>query len=129
MLCSTLQHCTEELSQWGAREGLIFDFSKTEMQHFTRGAKHPNPACSIHTPQGLHTVNPPSADGATRWLGIWFDQRLSFNKHCRIMAAKAMQTAAGIKSIANTASDANACLLQQVTVACVISALSYGAEV
>ena len=48
--CITLQHCTEELRQWGAREGLIFDFSKTELQHFTRGAKHPNPACYIYIP-------------------------------------------------------------------------------
>ena len=126
--CTTLQHCTEELRQWGAREGLTFDFSKTELQHFTRGAKHPNPACFIHTPQGLHTVNPPPAGGATRWLGIWFDQRLSFNKHCRVMAAKAMQTAAGIKSIANTARGANAHLLQRATVACVISVLCYEAE-
>src|SRR5699024_9380253 len=35
--CTTLQHCTEELRQWGAREGLTFDFNKTELQHFTRG--------------------------------------------------------------------------------------------
>ena len=35
--CSTLQHCTEELRQWETREGLTFDFSKTELQHFLCG--------------------------------------------------------------------------------------------
>ena len=57
--CMELQHCTEELRQWGAREGLTFDFTKTELQHFTRGTKHSNPTCSIHSPQGSHTVTPP----------------------------------------------------------------------
>ena len=126
--CTALQHCTEELRQWGAREGLMFDFSKTELRHFTRGAKHPNPACSIHTPQGTSIINPPPASGATRWLGIWFDRRLGFNKHCRILATKAKQTAAGIKSLANTVWGAKACLLQCATIACVISVLCYGAE-
>lgn len=126
--CTVLQHCTEELRHWGTREGLTFDFNKTELQHFTRGSKHPNPTCSIHTPQGIHTVNPPPAGGATRWLGIWFDRRLSFSKHCRTLATKAKQTAAGIKSLANTVRGANAHLLRHATVTCVISVLCYGAE-
>ncbi len=49
--CTALQHCTEELRHWGAREGLTFDSGKTELQHFSRGANHSNPTCSIHTPQ------------------------------------------------------------------------------
>lgn len=69
-----LQHCTEDLRQWRAREGLTFDFSKTELQHFTRGAKHPNPTCFIRPPpKGIHRIDPPPLNGATRWLGIWFD--------------------------------------------------------
>lgn len=126
--CTTLQHCTEELRQWGAREGLTFDFNKTEMQHFTRGTNHSNPACPVHTSQGIHIVKPPPPGGATRWLGIWFDQRMSFRKHCRTLAAKARQTAAGIKALANTVRGASALLLRQATVACVIPVLCYGAE-
>ena len=126
--CTVLQHCTEELRQWGAREGLTFDFNKTELQHFTRGTKHTNPTCSIHTPQGSHTVTPPPAGNATRWLGIWFDRRLNFRKHCRTLAAKAKQAAAGVRSLANTVRGTRAHLLRQATVACVISVLCYGAE-
>lgn len=33
--CTALEHCTEELRQWGTREGLTFDSNKTELQHFT----------------------------------------------------------------------------------------------
>jgi len=126
--CSVLQHTTEDLQQWGAEEGLTFDFGKTELQHFSRGVNHPNPTCSIHTPQGIHIVKPPPPGGATRWLGIWFDRRLNFGKHCRTLAAKAKQTAAGVKALANTVRGANALLLRHATTACVISVLCYGAE-
>ena len=126
--CIALQHCIEELRQWGAREGLTFDFNKTELQHFTRGSNLSNPTCSMHTPQGLHIVTPPPASSATRWLGIWFDHRLSFRKHCRTLAAKAMQSAAGIRSLVNTVRGTRANLLRQATVTCVISVLCYGAE-
>ena len=126
--CTALQHCTEELRQWGAREGLTFDFNKTELQHFTRANNHSNPTCSLRTSQGSHTVTPPPPGGATRWLGIWFDRRLSFGKHCRTLAAKAKQTAAGVRSLANTVRGTRAHLLRQATVACVISVLCYGAE-
>ena len=68
--CTALQHCTEGLRQSGAREGLTFDFSKTELQHLSRGTNHPNPSCYMKTPQGTHIVKPLSPDGATRWLGI-----------------------------------------------------------
>ncbi|OJJ83724.1 uncharacterized protein ASPGLDRAFT_47393, partial [Aspergillus glaucus CBS 516.65] len=89
---------------------LTFDFNKTELQHFTHGTNHPNPTCSIRSTQGSHTVTPPPPGSATRWLGIWFDRRLSFSKHCRTLAAKARQTAA------------------EATITCVISVLCYGAE-
>ena len=41
---------------------------------------------------------------------------MSFGKHCRTLAAKARQTAAGIKSLANTVRGAKALLLQNATV-------------
>ena len=126
--CITLQHCTEELRQWGAREGLTFDFNKTELQHFSQGTNHSNPSCSVHTPHDIQIINPPPPGGATRWLGIWFDRRMNFGKHCRTLAAKAKQIAAGIKSLANTVRGARALLLRHATVACVISVLCYGAE-
>ena len=77
----------------------------------------------LYTHPSRHTYNqvPLPPGGATRWLGIWFDQRMSFGKHCRTLAAKAKQTAAGIKSLANTVRGAHALLLRHATVACVIS--------
>ena len=126
--CITLQHCTEELRQWGARDGLTFDFKETELQHFSRGTNHSNPSCSIHTPHDIQIIKPLPPGGATRWLGIWFDRWMSFGEHYRTLAAKAKQTAAGIKSLANTVRGAKDLLLRHATVACVIPVLCYEAE-
>lgn len=106
--CRLLQHTAEELQQWGREEGLTFDLQKTELQHFSRGINDSNPPCHIHTPQGTHVIQPPGPKGATRWLGIWFDRKLKFNKHCRTLAAKAKQTAAGVRLLANTVRGAKA---------------------
>ena len=126
--CRLLQHTAEELQHWGREEGLTFDLQKTELQHFSRGINDSNPPCHIHTPQGTHVIQPPGPKGATRWLGIWFDRKLKFNKHCKTLAAKAKQTAAGVRLLANTVRGAKASLLQHATVACVIPVLCYGAE-
>lgn len=124
----TLARCMGELQLWGSQEGLSFDLGKTEIQHFSRSCKVGNPALHLQTPSGQHTVSPPEKNQATRWLGIWFDQRLSFLPHCKIMAAKAKQTAAGIRSLANTARGVSARLLRQASIACVLPVLTFGAE-
>ena len=37
-----------------------------------------------------------------RWLGVWFDRKLSFKTHVATLAAKAKRTAAGIRALGNT---------------------------
>lgn len=116
-----------DLQQWTEQEGLAFDFSKSEIQHFSRG-KQGDPPLLIPSPGGPYTISPPGKGAATRWLGIWFDRRLTFHPHCKIMAARAKQTVTGILSLANTARGVRASLLRKVTTACVLSVLAYGAE-
>lgn len=116
-----------ELQQWGSQEGLLFDLSKTEIQHFSRSRKDGNPPLQLHSAEGQHTILPPK-NQALRWLGIWFDRQLTFLPHCRIMAARAKQTAAGIRSLANTARGVNAGLLRQTVISCILPVLTYGAE-
>ena len=38
-------------------------------------------------------IQPPALDGATRWLGVYFDRKLTFKNHARIMASRATKTA------------------------------------
>ena len=123
-----LQNITADLMAWGHREGLTFDLAKTELQHYAKGRKGDNPACTIHTPEDTVEIKPPSPNGATRWLGIWFDRKLNFKAHARTLASKAKQAAGGIQALANTVRGVKAPLLRQATIACVVSVLCYGAE-
>lgn len=113
-----------ELQEWAAQEGLSFDFTKTEIQHFTQGPIDSNPPLQLQSLSGQHTVSPPGKGQATHWLGIWFDQLLSFHPHCKVMAAKAKQTVSGILFLANTARGVSARLLRHVTMACILLVLA-----
>src|SRR5437762_9496892 len=63
-----------------------------------------------------------------RWLGVWFDRKLSFKTHVATLAAKAKRTAAGIRALGNTVRGAPPRLLRQAVQACVQPILCYGAE-
>lgn len=125
---SILHYWVAEIQSWGAQEGLSFDLFKTELQHFSWGPRDTNPHLQLQTQSGTHIVSPPRRGQAIWWLGIWFDRLLNFHCHCKVMAAKAKQTAAGICSLTNTAHGVRAALLRQATIACILPVLSYGAE-
>ncbi|ODM18623.1 hypothetical protein SI65_05240 [Aspergillus cristatus] len=123
-----LQNITADLMAWGHKEGLTFDLAKTELQHYAKCWKDNNPTCIIHTPEDTVEITPPPPNGATRWLGIWLDQKLNFKAHARTLAGKAKQIAGDIQALANTVRGVKAPLLRQATIACVLSVLCYGAE-
>ena len=123
-----LQNTVMDLMSWGHREGLTFDLAKTELQHYDKTRKGNNPTCTIHTMEDTVEITPPPPNGATRWLGIWFDRKLNFKAHARTLAGKAKQAAGGIQALANTVRGVKAPLLRQATIACVVSVLCYGAE-
>lgn len=69
---------TRELAaslEWGRENGISFDPEKCELQHFTR-RKSPGVAPQINL--GRFRVKP---NKATRWLGVWLDERLTFKEH------------------------------------------------
>ena len=123
-----LEDIAAELQQWGSQEGLLFDLSKTEIQHFSRSCKDGNPPLQLLSAEGQHTIHPPKKNQALRWLGVWFDRRLTFLPHSRVMAARARQTAAGIQALANTARGVKASLLRQAVISCVLPILTYGVD-
>ena len=123
-----LQRILMDLMAWGHREGLTFDLAKTKLQHYNKTRKGNNPTCIIHTLEDTVEIRPPPPKGATRWLGIWFDQKLNFKAHACTLAGKTKQAAGGIQALANTVRGVKAPLLRQATIACVFSVLCYGAE-
>ena len=92
----------QEITDWARHEGLTFDTKKTELIHFSRRTSDGNPSVHLQLSEGAHTVEPTAADRAMRWLGVWFDRKLSFKTHVATLAAKAKRTAAGIRALGNT---------------------------
>ncbi|KGQ00639.1 hypothetical protein PAAG_12704 [Paracoccidioides lutzii Pb01] len=124
----TLQEDFKLLNDWASKEGLTFDFAKTEIAHFTRRRTLSNPSIDLETTSGTHSITAKAVKSSIRYLGIWLDRKLSFKKHVETMAAKARQVSNGIRALSNTARGAPVQLLRQSIQACVLSVLCYGAE-
>jgi hypothetical protein len=79
------------------------------------------------------TINPILPSGsrippALRWLGIWFDRKLTSKRHVATHNVKAAKVANHIRIPAKTAYGPPASSLRKATIACVYPSLLYGAE-
>ncbi|KAL1756379.1 hypothetical protein FB107DRAFT_195514, partial [Schizophyllum commune] len=82
--------------------GLDVDIDKLELIHFTRRRSDPAPGPHIN-------VSLPNAPARTirpvnvmRWLGVFFDRKLSWKPHVEKMATRARSTIAGLRILGNT---------------------------
>ncbi|KAJ8588984.1 hypothetical protein M405DRAFT_701194, partial [Rhizopogon salebrosus TDB-379] len=73
----------------------------TELIHFTRSRSNPSL-------DPLLNISPPNAPARTirplpvmRWLGVFFDRKLSFKTHVETMATRALSTISGLRILAN----------------------------
>ncbi|RAL65524.1 hypothetical protein DID88_001090 [Monilinia fructigena] len=119
------------IEAWGLANKVAFAPEKLEMMHFTR--RH-----HAHAPEAVIsptlTIQPTtSAPGDTkqpalRWLGVWLDRKLTFNRHIAERVEKARKVALYIKHLANTVHGPPAASLRKATITCVMPSLLYGAE-
>jgi len=82
--------------------GLDIDADKTEVIHFTRSRSNPtlDPFINISPPNTrARTIRPTPV---MRWLGVFFDRKLSFKKHVETMATRALSTISGLRILANS---------------------------
>ena len=89
---------TEDISAlvaWGQENALYFDPRKTEVMHFLRHKLQVLPPIQY---SGVSKT----PENALRWLGIYFNQRLSFKAHVNKWAIKAAALAFYLGSLANT---------------------------
>jgi hypothetical protein len=82
--CLILQDLADKLIQWGKENRIEFDKEKTELIHFYKD-KEDKPDLSIKLSNSL-TIELKSK---VKWLGIWFDRKLSFKTHVEKAIAKA----------------------------------------
>ncbi|KAF7566119.1 Dimer-Tnp-hAT domain containing protein [Pyrenophora tritici-repentis] len=100
------------------------------MIHLTRQRSSYAPSCVVDEQLTIHPILPGGehSQPALRWLGVWFDRRLTFRRHVATRTAKAARVAHHIRSLARTTYGPPASSLRKATIACVYPSLLYGTE-
>jgi len=129
-LPTNIERLTASLQQallWGEEEGISFDPEKSELIHFTRKRNEDS------RNQPVISLNPDFQVGLgdkpyLKWLGVLFDQKLTFKYHVTAQVEKAIKVARALSSLGNTVRGLAPKLLRLLIVACVFPIATYGAE-
>jgi hypothetical protein len=124
--CNSLQTDVQEALDWGQAEGITFDPKKSELIHFTRSIKDPPAKTSPLVTARTHVVQ--ESTGPLRWLGVYFDRKLSFKPHVRTLAAKALTVSNALRSLGKTTRNIPPIFLQRAVKACVLKKGYFAAE-
>src|SRR4051812_44675747 len=111
---------------WCRNNGLDIDRDKTGLIHFSRSPKHGNP--SVDGGQLMRDITPVSGKQTLRWLGVYWDRRLSFVHHARIVAARGRNAANALKMLGGCYKGTPTRLLLNVARACVLPTMTFAAE-
>ncbi|RAL58910.1 hypothetical protein DID88_009330 [Monilinia fructigena] len=122
--CEVLQANMQEALDWGKSEGITFDPKKSELIHFYKGHRTLTDAPAVQT-EGLRIETKP---GPLRWLGVYFDRKLSFKSHVKILSAKALKVANALRSFNNTCRGIPPCFTRRVAIACALKKCYFASE-
>ena len=94
-----------KVEKWADENGMVFDPDKFEAIHFSRKKAFPNPDIKLpplisprhNIPERV--VRPVGEKTSMRWLGLFYDSRLSFKDHANKLASKGRQAASGLKML------------------------------
>lgn len=126
----------EKVEKGAYENGLIFDPAKFEAIHFSRRRDTRNPPINLPPPpflsdQGttVREVQPVSKTSSMRWLGVYFDTRLSSKNHAEKMASKGRKAVPGLNMLGNTVRSVDVKVIQRAVHACILPILTYAAPV
>lgn len=111
----------QELLQWGADNAIDFDPAKTEVMHFSRQKSSDNPGVR-------HGVHVKIAKASLRWLGVYFDRKLTFINHVLHWTKKAGKVVNHLRGLCNTARGMPVPSVRRAVLTCVMPVLTYGLE-
>lgn len=118
-----LSEIARDAFAWASENVVTFDDSKSELIHFTTQRQAPNQ--SITLPNG--TIVQPTE--CLRWLGVWFDRKLSFNHHVQHKATASRRALSALQGLANTEEGLSQTAVRQLYISTVCSVADYGSEV
>jgi hypothetical protein len=116
----------QEALDWGQAEGITFDLKKSKLIHFTRSIKDPLAETSPQVTAGTHVMQ--ESTSPLRWLGVYFDCKLSFKPHVHILATKALTVNNALRSLGKTTRDVPLIFLQRAVKACILKKGYFAAE-
>ena len=112
---------------------MVFDPAKFEAIHFSRKRNLLNLDIELPAPPFaqdstvIRIVKPTSKDASMRWLGVYYDARLSFKRHVEKMASKSQRAIAGFKMLGNTIQGVETKAICRAVHACILPILTYAA--
>ncbi|PPQ85685.1 hypothetical protein CVT25_002136 [Psilocybe cyanescens] len=121
---SILKSAFEKTEAWLKSAGLSADFSKRELMHYSKRRKdNSNPSITFNDSDGItRTVTP---EATVRWLGVYFDRKLSFDRHIKILASRGENAVAALTMLANTVRGLNHSHLRNLYISCVTTKIFY----
>lgn len=120
--CKTLEKIASNLILTARHSAIQFDVDKTELIHFHNKRSAVEDAVQV----GTATVKPKTE---VRWLGVFFDAKLSFRAHVEKKAAAATRALYGLQRLGNTQRGLSLQAARQLYVACVNSVGDFGVPV
>jgi ribonuclease HI len=118
-----------KIFKWGRDNKIVFAPEKMEMLHITRKRDQYAPSLTV---DGT-IITPITYDRggtlpALRWLGVWFDRRLTFKRHVQERARNARHVAAHLRSLARVKHGPPASSLRKAVITCIVPVATYGVE-
>jgi len=120
--CQMLQKAAEQLINWGTSHHIQFDMKKTELIHFDHSDKSLKKSVKI-------MKNRIFPQEIVRWLGVWFDRKLSFKYHVEKRIADASRMFYSISRLANTERDLSFQAMRRLYITCITSIADYEVSV
>ena len=126
-----LSEDVRSILRWGDDNKVFFAPEKQEMIHITKKRHDHAPPCVINDEISIEPITTAERRGdqpALRWLGVWFDRKLTFKRHVSERVTKARKVAFHIRGLAKTTRGPPAHSLRKAVVTCVLPSALYGAE-
>ncbi|KFM64962.1 putative RNA-directed DNA polymerase from transposon X-element, partial [Stegodyphus mimosarum] len=118
-----LQIALNKIHEWSVKQGFTFSEQKTVCVHFCRKrGLHPEP--ELYLNGSIIPVAPEA-----KFLGMVFDQKLTFLSHVLQLRKKCMKALNILKVLANTSWGADRCSMLRIYRALVRSRLDYGSVI
>jgi ribonuclease HI len=119
--CRSLQTTVQKLFSLAREQAVQFDPGKTELIHFTTQKTTITDSIEVES----IAIEPKPV---IRWLGIWFDSKLTFKAHIEKKVNSATAAFYNIQRLGNTQKGLSSKALRLLYVACVSSVSDYGVQ-